>query len=266
MIRATTVGSLIIAVFAVTRCAPTGPPPPLPFSQQVATVPDDLDLALMQIELWRTRYGLSDCLVDTTNDGLVSRVNLISLDLYVSTFGSIDSAMARGTRIDNRMTSCVREVIRTWVLSEQSVPRRYRFTLPMSHRLSTAEIGGPVDASVDDDQHIMRSIMVLLWRSSQPVAECYLVARPFTQPTVVDSDRGGIVVVRMNVEPDGTTQDIEIVESTIGETGLDSCLVNTMANWRLPRGADGAFEFPINFAPSASRIAVETVNESEPTN
>ncbi len=245
---------LAVLLVALAGCATRipAPPPPAPFGQDVAVVPDSLDRMLLQMELWRTRLGLSDCLTDTTDDGVEARVSLVTLDLFVSPYGSVDSVSARSSRATPQMITCVRDVVRTWYLSEDPAPRRYRFTLPMSARLAEAELGGPVDAADPDGRRVMRSVMMLLWSSRQTLAECYLMARPVPFPVGELSYSGGLVVVRFSIHPDGMTSGVRIVESTLNEPELDTCLIRTIAGWRMPRGQDGLFEFPINFAPLRS--------------
>ncbi len=259
---------IVIALAAsatVMACTQRGPQPFIPFAQHIAVVPDSLDRALLQMELWRTRYGLSECLVDTTDDGIEARVGLFALDLFISAYGSVDSVRAWSPRADDRMTTCVRDVVRTWILGEQDAARRYRFTLPMSARLADADLGGPLFVGDGDGRHVMRSVMTMLWTSGQTLAECYVMARPVTFPVGGNNpDGGGLVVVRFAVNGDGTPHDISVVESTIREPGLDSCLVRAIANWRLPRGESGVYEFPITFSPEQSPVST-AATFSEPS-
>lgn len=251
----------LATIIAVTTCAQRRPQPPLPFAQHVAVVPDSLDRALLQMELWRTRYGLSECLVDSTDDGIEARVSLFTLDLFVSAYGSVDSVRAWSPRADERMTNCVRDVVRTWILGEQDAPRRYRFTLPLSARLADADLGGPLLMEDGDGRRVMRSVMTMLWNSGQSLAECYVMARPVTYPVSGGSpDNGGLVVVRFSINGDGAPHDISVVESTVYEPGLDSCLVRTIAGWRLPRGEHGVYEFPITFSPEHSPSSTAAVS------
>jgi len=240
---------MLICVVGVCGCTPSyGPPVAPPFSTQVATVPDSLDRMLLQMELWRTRMGLSECLLDTTDEGIMARVSLITLDLFVSPYGSVDSVAATSARATPRMLSCVRHVVRTWFLSEHPQPKRYRFTLPMSPRLAEAEMGGPVDAQLASDRQVMRAISVFLYNSSHSMATCYLLARPVTSPAL-STDYGGMVVVRFSVTPEGEITDAAVVESTIQNPQVDSCLVRTVRTWKVPPNNGGAFEFPISFTP-----------------
>jgi TonB family protein len=243
--------SILCLFLFVTACGPKyhGPPPQEPFGQDWITIPDSTDQMLLQMELWRTRLGVSECLVDTTKNGIEARVGLVTLDLYVSPDGIIDSARTQSPRATPQMMDCLRDVVRTWVVGTTDNRRQYRFTLPMSARLADADLGGPLNADREDRQ-TMRSVMGLLWRSGPSLAECYLMARPVLLPSGGSHGAGGgLVVVRFDVTPDGRVQDVRIVESTIRGFGMDSCLVNTILDWRLPRGKGGAFEFPINFSP-----------------
>lgn len=238
-----------VALVGLVACAPRyGPPPAPPFSRQQATVPDSVDQMLLYMELWRTRLGLSECLVDTAEDGPQARVSLVTLDLFVSSYGTVDSVAAASRRATPRMLDCARQVVRTWMLGEHPAPQRYRFTMPMSPRLAEAELGGPLDARVEADRQTMRGVMVGLHRSRQSLAECYLFARPVRTPMGAPTS-GGMVVVRFIATPEGDVTDAAVVESTVPTTGLDSCLVATVRGWKLPEGRGGVFEFPITFAP-----------------
>ena len=245
-------GHAAFALAALFGCAQP-PPFPLPFSVQVATVPDSVDQMLMQMELWRTRVGLSECLVDTSDRQRKARVNLVTLDLFVSPYGMVDSVAAGSLRATPDMLDCVRQVVRTWLLGEHPKPHRYRFTLPMSARLAEAEMGGPVEAEREVDRYMMRAITVFLYRSGQSMATCYLLARPIASPVSIP-DYGGLVVMRFDVAPEGDILEARVVESTIRNPEVDSCLVRTVRTWTLPRNSGGAIEFPINFAPRQAPV------------
>lgn len=233
------------------------PPPPVspPFSEEKAIVPDSIDQMLMQMELWRTRLGLSECLVDTSNGKPQARVSLVTLDLFVSPEGLVDSATATSARATPEMLDCVRQVVRTWLLGENPNHRRYRFTLPMSARLAEAEMGGPVDARLEVDRYVMRGIVVFLYQSGKSMASCYLLARPITSPVSMP-DYGGLVVMRLDAAPEGEVIEAEVVESTVHSPHMDSCLIQMARTWKLPRNSGGTIEFPINFVPQ--RTFVET--------
>lgn len=264
--RSLGVTGILCLCVTVVACGPKyhGPPPQEPFGQDWITIPDSTDQMLLQMELWRTRLGVSECLVDTTENGIEARVGLVTLDLYVSPDGIIDSVRAQSPRATPLMMECLRDVVRTWVVGTNEHRRQYRFTLPMSARLADADLGGPLDANKDDRQ-TMRSVMGLLWKSGPSLAECYLMARPVLFPSGGGQlAGGGLVVVRFDVTPNGRVQDARIVESTIRGFGMDSCLVSTILDWRLPRGKGGTFEFPINFSPeyTAESTAGKAVQES----
>jgi len=246
--------SVMLSLAALAGCVQPPPPAvPPPFSVEAATVPDSVDQMLMQMELWRTRLGLSECLLDTSDGQNQARVSLITLDLFVSPEGLVDSVAAASARTTPGMLECVRQVVRTWLLGEQPSPRRYRFTLPMSARLAEAEVGGPVDASLEVDRYVMRAIAVFLYHSAQTMAGCYLLARPVTSPVSLP-DYGGLVVIRFDVAPEGEVLNVSVVESTIRSPGVDSCLVRTVRMWTLPRNDGGMIEFPINFTPRRSPV------------
>ncbi len=249
---------LIVAVAAscVACAARTGPPLPEPFSSRVAIVPESTDQFLMNLEFWRTRFGLSECMSDTTDSGVTARVSLVTLDLFVSPYGSVDSVAATSARATPRMLDCVRQVVRTWSLGEYPFPRRYRFTLPMSSRLATLDIGGPVDAAAPVDRRISTGVMLMLNASAPALSECYLSARPVVDPMGEGAGVAGTVVVRFRANFDGSVSDVEVVESTNSATGIDSCLVRAVGEWRLPFSEGGVFEFPMSFTPQNGRAAL----------
>jgi TonB family protein len=253
---------LVILTLFLACAARREAPLPEPFSQTVATVPDSVDRFLMNLEFWRTRFGLSDCMSDTSRDDPATRVSLVTLDLYVSPYGSVDSIVATSARTTPPMLDCVRQVVRTWWLGEYPRARRYRFTLPMSPRLASLETGGPIEASTPADRRVSSGVMFMLYRSGAALAECYMAAEQPVGSLAESRELGGTVVVRFTAEPNGGVSDVRVVESTASAVGIDSCLVETVSRWRLPEGSTGTFEYPVSFAPDRARTGVPSASSA----
>ena len=243
--------SVMAAAFLLTllaACAPTPEPAfrpevILPFSEETATVPDALDQRLIQHELWRTRLGLADCLNDARGPE-AGAVNLVRLDMFISRYGAVDSVAVAGARLAGETEACLAGVVRTWLLSdEHDEERRYRFTLPLSSRITDMRVGGELGDGADDGR-AMRAVTILMYRNRARLAECYLVAREVDVPTP-RLDCGGMVVMRLRVDDEGKVTGARVMESTMPAGLLDSCLAEVTTRWKLPVDRETAFEFPV---------------------
>ncbi len=68
-------------------------------------------------------------------------------------------------------------------------------------------------------------IAEVLARHNQEIQECY------RQRVKINPSLEGRIDVRFEVAPDGSVSKVEIVESTLGDAELESCLVNCMLRW-----------------------------------
>ena len=240
----------ITVVAVLTSCTPTATSPRrsaapvIPFSLDVATVPDSVDQQLLMWEFWRTRKGLADGLVDTTGDAPEARVSLVQLDMFVTPLGLVDSVTVVSPRMTPRMISSVRQVVRTWYLGDHGSHRRYRFTVPMSAHMTNGYVGGPVDPE-KTDHATMRAIITEMIQTRRSLAECYRAYVPQTDSVAAYHDE--TLVVRIVAGENGVVRNAAVVESMSENTQIDSCLACTIRTWRLPVTAEGAYEFPLRF-------------------
>ena len=218
-------------------------PPEIPFSISAATVPDSLDQRLLAWEFWRTRKGLADGLLDTTDAGPEARVGLVRLDMFVSPWGSVDSVRVRSERTTARMDDAIRQVVRTWSLGDLGHSRRYRFTVPMSAHLSDGFVGGSVQpGNASDDA--MRLMLIRLYETRHTMTQCYRLGEQIEEPEGGDET----IIVRVGVTDEGRVGEADVVEATARNAVRDSCLTDMVRSWQFPASASGVYELPIRFA------------------
>jgi TonB family protein len=77
-----------------------------------------------------------------------------------------------------------------------------------------------------------------------PVRQCYERAR------MDDASLAGTVTARITVGPDGSVAKVEIASSTLGAPPVETCILQAISRWRLPKpngGAAASLTYPLVF-------------------
>ena len=115
-------------------------------------------------------------------------------------------------------------------------------SIPSLVRLSVTTDSAQASGAFDPDL-----LSRVIQSHAEELRDCYeraLVRKP---------GLAGKVLIRLLVGPDGRAKNTDVLRSTVGDRGLESCILERIATWSfpLPEGERNAVQFPLIFTPAS---------------
>lgn len=178
------------------------------------------------------------------NEGLSRDPSLAGKVVVNFTIGSdgkvAKSAVASSTLSENTVDSCISEAVSRWKFPKtrngQSLTVNYPFVLetgddtPAPKALPKAEFSGDEQALGGMQKDLIRRIVRA---HINEVRHCY------NQGLKTNPELSGRVVVGFKIAGTGEVETSEVHESTLGNSGVDTCIAGAIETWKFPKTRGG---------------------------